>query len=128
MNKRNLKRLNMKAQTGKLRAMSVIEPIEKWLSSIYYSDFVVTDSFHGAVFSIIFRKQFVVIGNPQRGMARMTDLLGRLCLESRLITKGTNIENLINETVNWDLTNMAIRKEKAQSISFLKNALYSSFG
>lgn len=33
--------------------------IEKWLSAIYYSDLIITDSFHGCVFSILFHKKFL---------------------------------------------------------------------
>jgi GTPase SAR1 family protein len=46
---------------------------------------VISDSFHACVFSIIFRKQFLVIGNPKRGMARFETLLKYFGLENHLM-------------------------------------------
>lgn len=51
-----------------------LKPVETWLESILGAEFVVTDSFHGAVFSIIFDKPFVVIENKARGTARFDTL------------------------------------------------------
>lgn len=59
--------------------------VETWLQGFYEADFVVTDSFHGCVFSIIFKKPFVAIANKKRGMARFTSLLKMFGLENHLI-------------------------------------------
>jgi len=59
--------------------------VEQWLRAFYDSEFVVTDSFHACVFSILFRKQFVVYGNEGRGMARFHSLLSLFGLEDRLV-------------------------------------------
>lgn len=59
--------------------------IEQWLRSFDDAEFVFTDSFHGCVFSIIFKKQFLVIGNKERGLSRFHSLLGLLSLRNRLI-------------------------------------------
>ena len=61
-------------------------PAEQWLRAFYDSEFVVTDSFHACVFSILFRKQFVVYGNESRGMARFHILLSAFGLEDRLVS------------------------------------------
>ena len=50
--------------------------VESWLKCFHDANFVVTDSFHGSVFSIIFRKPFYAIGNASRGMARFNSFLG----------------------------------------------------
>lgn len=63
----------------------VIPPIENWLRCFYNAKFVVTDSFHGCVFSIIFRKPFIVIGNFSRGLSRFESLLKILNVESSLL-------------------------------------------
>lgn len=60
-------------------------PVEQWLRAFYDSEYVVTDSFHACVFSILFRKQFVVYGNESRGMARFHSLLSVFGLENRLV-------------------------------------------
>lgn len=60
-------------------------PVEQWLRGFYDAEFVVTDSFHACVFSILFGKPFVVVGNKERGMARFESLLEMFGLENRLI-------------------------------------------
>lgn len=49
--------------------------IEQWLANIHDADFVITDSYHGTVFSIIFNKQFQYVGNEERGNERVSSLL-----------------------------------------------------
>lgn len=123
LKKRDLIRVNMKAQTGNLSIMNVIEPVEQWLSAIYYSDFVITDSFHGTIFSIIFSKPFIVIGNPQRGMARMTDLLSRMSLESRLIMNVEDLDEKCDVNIDWEMVKMAIKTERTHSIGLIQEVL-----
>lgn len=60
-------------------------PIQQWLSGFANARFVVTDSFHGCVFSIIYRKPFVAIANRKRGLDRFESLLGSLGLMDRLV-------------------------------------------
>ena len=45
--------------------------VEIWLRGFYDAEFVITDSFHACVFSILFKKQFVVVGNKERGLSRI---------------------------------------------------------
>ena len=60
-------------------------PVEKWLKGFVDAKFVVTDSFHACVFSILFGKPFVVLANLERGVARYQTLLKMFGLENRLI-------------------------------------------
>ncbi len=60
-------------------------PVEDWIGAFLKADAVVTDSFHGCIFSMIFRKPFIVIGNKERGMSRFVSLLSLLGLEDRLV-------------------------------------------
>ncbi|WP_180175570.1 polysaccharide pyruvyl transferase family protein [Acinetobacter sp. YH12025] len=65
--------------------------IESWLESFHGSNFVITDSFHGTVFSIIFNKPFITISNKERGNSRFISLLKLLNLEYRMISKVEDI-------------------------------------
>ena len=56
-----------------------------WLRCFYDAKFVLVDSFHGCVFSIIFNKPFIVIANKERGVARFESLLATFGLQNRLI-------------------------------------------
>lgn len=60
--------------------------VEQWLAAFRDAEFVITDSFHACVFSIIFHKPFIVIGNKQRGYARFLSLLQAFGLQRNLIT------------------------------------------
>lgn len=104
----------------------VFPPITKWLSSFRDAQFVITDSFHGTVFSIIFNKPFLSIGNKSRGLARFTSLLKLFGLENRLIF---NVEDLTSElmscSIDYDTINKSLLDHKKKSILFLKSALES---
>ena len=43
--------------------------VEQWLCSFRDANFIITDSFHGCVFSIIYNKPFIAIGNKSRGLS-----------------------------------------------------------
>lgn len=60
-------------------------PVEQWLRGFYDADYIVTDSYHACIFSIIFRKPFVVYGNQYRGLTRYKSLLCQLSLMDSLI-------------------------------------------
>ena len=82
-------------------------PVEKWLNEIKNADFVVVDSFHGMVFSILFNKPFLVIGNINRGMTRFESLLSDLRLTSRLIDENIAKPDII-KIINCDIDYAAV--------------------
>lgn len=59
--------------------------VEEWLQGIYDAKVVVTDSFHACVFSILFNKPFVVVGNASRGNTRFDSLLEMFELQNRKV-------------------------------------------
>ena len=63
-----------------------IPSIESWIKGFADADFVITDSFHGTVFSIIFNKPFISLVNVKRGASRFESILGELGLSERLIS------------------------------------------
>ena len=96
-------------------------PVEEWLRGFYDSEFVITDSFHACVFSILFHKQFVVIGNEERGLTRFKSLLSTFGLESRLIDSSDKVNGL--DVINYDKVDEKLNELRAYSYSFLNNAL-----
>lgn len=60
-------------------------PVEDWICGFRDADFVVTDSFHACVFSIIFNKPFVVIPNYTRGVSRFESLLTLFKQDFRMV-------------------------------------------
>lgn len=119
-----LKHVDIKAQTGDIKALNVIEPVEKWLSSIYYADYVVTDSFHGTVFSILFQKQFIALANPNRGIARLHSLLKLFGLEERMLTSNkVSLRGTICKSINWVEVNSRLITSREHSLLFLEKSL-----
>lgn len=103
-------------------------PVEQWLRSFDDAEFVFTDSFHGCIFSIIFRKQFLVIGNKERGMSRFYSLLGMFSLMDRLICNEDNGNNLlekINSKIDYKNIFEKIEKQRIHSLDFIKRSLSS---
>lgn len=98
--------------------------IESWLRGFYDAEFVITDSFHACAFSIIFKKQFVVVGNKERGMARFESLLSMFGLEDRLVT--TDADVLALPQIDYNSLYQKYDELKIRSWNFLENALNSS--
>ncbi len=99
--------------------------VPEWLDYFANADFVVTDSFHGMVFSIIFEKNFVVIGNEDRGMDRFVALLGLVGLEDRLILNKSELDKNKLEKIDFFKVNEILYKERAFSKYFLEGALFA---
>ena len=99
------------------------QPVEKWLRAFYDAEFIITDSFHACVFSIIFNKQFIVYGNRERGLARFNSLLSIFGLEERIVSTKEEATKAISEPINWEKVNESHRQWKEKSMSFLNNNL-----
>lgn len=99
-------------------------PLEHWLLAIANSDFIITDSFHGCVFSIIFNKDFIVLGNKERGLARISSLLRQFNLSHRLINCNARIEDIRGlRSINWSDVNCARCSLAEKGIFFLRKNL-----
>lgn len=97
--------------------------VPQWVVSFANADAVVTDSFHGMVFSIIFEKEFVVIGNESRGLDRFVSLATKLGLEDRLVFDVKDLEGKELEKIDYRRVNNILEDEKKKSLDFLMGAL-----
>jgi exopolysaccharide biosynthesis predicted pyruvyltransferase EpsI len=121
-----LSRIDQKALTGNVMNLQVIEPVELWLSRIYHSSFVITDSYHGMVFSILFKKPFVVYGNATRGKARFMSVLRKFGLENRYIECCKDLDlKTIKGIIEWNKMHDLLQQKRNESVAFLSNALNS---
>lgn len=91
------------------------DTIEEWLSYFRDAKYVITDSFHGTVFSILFNKDFMVYGNNKRGNSRFNSLLGLFSLQNRLTASIPNEWSAID----WNAVNCAHKSKKEESINWL---------
>ena len=101
-------------------------PVEVWLKAFAQARFVITDSFHGCVFSIIHRKPFIAIANRERGIDRFTSLLGYFGLMDRLIFSLEEYQQKRTSLLTpIDYVPIVQKHEEARtaSLTFLREAL-----
>ena len=72
----------------------IVPSVEEWLIAFRDSDFIITDSFHACVFSILYQKPFAVIVNNERGSSRFLSLLSMFGLTDRMVNCLNDIESL----------------------------------
>ncbi len=105
--------------------------VKEWLYLLKKSEYVLTDSFHGTCFSILFNKKFISLKNNERGGSRFQFLLSTLGLLNRLINKPSEFVSKFHEfglDSIWDYTsvNNILNKERERCYNWLKNILISS--
>lgn len=115
-------RLNSRVEDYSAPLEERVQPaVEKWLRGFYDAKYVVTDSFHACVFSILFRKQFYVVANKERGMSRIDSLLGYFGLTERIIDKASDCIELSN--IDYDAVYDRLNVMREKSMKFLINVL-----
>lgn len=100
--------------------------MEEWLADIQSCDYMITDSFHGMCFAIIFHKPFIAIVNEGRGATRFYSLLTLLGLENHLAEDSISAYDkiyLLKENINWEKIDDNLNAEKIKSLNWLKKSL-----
>lgn len=100
-------------------AMQPTDTMEGWLAAFRDAASVVTDSFHGTVFSIIFHKPFNVLVNKEGGASRLHSLLDMVELRGRLMEG----DSLNMNDIDWAAIDEKLEAQRAPSIKFLKESL-----
>lgn len=96
----------------------VLPPLEEWLQGFVDAEFVITDSFHACVFSLIFHKPFIVIGNKGRGMTRFESLLKQFNLQDRMIIASDDYYAL--KDIDFTYANSVLDLYRNESMKFLQ--------
>ncbi len=115
----------MVTDMGNARKKEEQLPPEQWLYNIKNCRYLVTDSFHGVCFAIIFNKPFVCIANRARGASRFESLFRSLGLSSRLLFNNEDIAARpeVFEPVDYAAVNARLAAEAARSREWLEEAL-----
>ena len=98
----------------------------EFLYLINHAEYILTDSFHGTVFSILFKKNFFVFNRKQSDLnndmnSRLDTLLGKLSLKDRKINNLYQIN--VNNKINYENVEKKLEYERKISFDFLENAL-----
>ncbi|MFA5713887.1 MAG: polysaccharide pyruvyl transferase family protein [Bacteroidales bacterium] len=117
-----------KVRENNIQKFSYRSPIE-WLQATATAQFVVTDSFHGTLFALLFNIPFIALVNRTRGLSRIESLLTKFNLMERLVEvapgKGLSatialVEQLAQRPIEWEKINQTVAQERKKGIDFLK--------
>ncbi len=93
---------------------------EEFLSLVKNASYIVTNSYHGMIFSIQFRKEFVIFSREQCN-TKISELLEMSGLSDRLLKDG----NESFKDIDYDKVHSIIERERKESLEFLKMELNS---
>lgn len=95
--------------------------IEEYLGLIRDAQYVVTDSFHATVFSVLFHTKFIVI-YPEQASSRIRSILSLLGLENRGQEDSPEVEQAMAE-IDFSKADAVLEIERAKSRDYLKKVL-----
>lgn len=93
----------------------------QFVTYIKNAKYIITDSFHGTVFSLIFNKQFVDI-LPGKTATRIESILKLVGLEDRIL-RDNNDYSFLNKEIDFENANKILENEREESKKDLKNAI-----
>lgn len=99
------------------------DSIESWLQGIDKASYVITDSFHGSVFSLIFNKQFVALGNKSRGMTRFESLFSLFNINDLLVSTYDEAIASLQRKIDYDMVHSIIAEKQIFAHQFLDKNL-----
>lgn len=96
-----------------------------WLAYLEGADFVVTDSFHGACFTLIFERPLIALCNQRRGKARINSLRDLLKLWDNVVDDADSLMAAIesDSQIDYGAVKSILQGERTRSSSWLKQAL-----
>ncbi len=99
-----------------------------FLTLLHDARYVITDSFHGAVFSLLFHKDFCALerknGNKSSRLnARLSDLLGTVGLEERLQRDAAGAAKVLQKEIDFEPVDARLAEKIEYSKGFLRRAL-----
>ncbi len=103
------------------------EPFEV-LSYFSNAKEVITDTFHGTIFSVISHKKFVTLVRKSQGTSygneeKLSDLLTRIDLQKQMTYDIENAENILKQDINYEIVDKFLEKERNRSIKYLSNII-----
>ena len=92
---------------------------EEFLWFIRHASYVMTNSFHGTVFSVLFEKPFATILHKETGN-RVSELLDKLRLSDRYTDDTDAAEQIVAQPVDWTGAREALVSLREESVRYLK--------
>lgn len=93
--------------------------VEEFLSLVKHAEYVVTNSFHGMIFTVQYRRPLCVFSREQCD-SKITELIELFGLKDHMLVTG---EEGGSHEINYDLVHARISKARDESIEFLKKEI-----
>ena len=99
----------------------------QFITLVRNATFICTDSFHGSIFSILYKKPFAVFSRFTKRDAwnqnsRIDTLCENLKLTNRRVTKYQTLLTIFENTIDWHETYSELEKLRKESMSYLNSA------
>ena len=95
----------------------------QFLTLVKNADYVITDTYHGTIFSTIYKKQFVVFTGRK---IKVEQILRQLDLDNRIIDEDKDIDAIIDKEIDYLKVDSILAEKRRQSSEYLTNALNHS--
>lgn len=129
--KKEIREIKKVAKNSKLKLYSIGMPLMwcdkqitatpfEFLAYINNAEFVITETFHGTIFSILYNKNFVSYVNEK---PKLKDLLEKFDLLDRDVSINHNLDKKIHEKIDYHKVNKILKKERSKSINWLIKAI-----
>ena len=92
------------------------------LGYIKNADYVITDTFHGTIFSIILEKQFATIIR-ESNTQKLRNLLSQFGLSNRSVDALDNLESILTSDIDYTFSNSIRKEERVRSLDYLRWAI-----
>lgn len=97
---------------------------QEFLGLVRDADFIITSSFHGAVFSILFEKDFLCVLNNNNRNSRLETLAEQMGLSDRLVRNVNSIEHQAGCSLpDYAAVEIRLAQRRAASLHFLSESL-----
>lgn len=95
------------------------------ISYFQNAEFVITDTFHGSILSVITHRPFATIVRTEGygNMEKLTDLLKRLNLENRIINDITEMDSFISRKIDYESVDSIIQEQRVKTYDYLSKVI-----
>lgn len=103
-----------------IKMLGNVDPV-RFVDLFFNASFVVTNSFHGTAFSILFNIPFALELNTNKSrLENITELTG---LQNRIISQDTDFERFLEQDIDWNYANREIKSAREDSIAYIRGML-----
>ena len=111
--------ISLRADNADHHRMFYEAGVEEFLSLVKHASFVITNSYHGMIFSVQHRRPFYLFSREQCDN-KIEELLSLMGLSNRLLVTG---EEANFAAIDYEAVHAAIRRARKSSLAFLQSSI-----